>query len=148
MTTYTCPVCGFDQLDEPPARFSICPSCGTEFENDDYDVSHAELRRRWIAAGARWWSAHDPIPDGWSPVDQLRRSGYDPTIAELWTMVSSDLTTLQNIRLKSTSGPFTTRITRTSTAIRLVITSQARTSYQSDGAADQYRLDPLVYSHA
>src|SRR6266496_2663826 len=28
---YLCPVCGYDQLDEPPQHYSTCPSCGTEF---------------------------------------------------------------------------------------------------------------------
>lgn len=79
MTTYTCPVCGFAGLEEPPERFSICPSCGTEFENHDYDVSHAELRRQWIAGGAEWWSNYDPTPENWSPVEQLKNIGYVAT---------------------------------------------------------------------
>lgn len=54
--TYTCPVCGYDRLRYPPAGYSICPSCGTEFGNDDFGSSYAELRRRWIAGGRKWWS--------------------------------------------------------------------------------------------
>ena len=32
---FQCPVCGYDQLPGPPANFSICSCCGTEFGNDD-----------------------------------------------------------------------------------------------------------------
>ncbi len=52
---YTCPVCGYDQLDEPPTRHKICPQCGTQFDFDDVGVSHAELRQRWIDGGRRFW---------------------------------------------------------------------------------------------
>lgn len=74
--TYLCPVCGYDQLREPPQDHSICPSCGTHFGYDDFTTSHQELRRRWIAAGARWWSSATPPPPGWSAREQLRRAGH------------------------------------------------------------------------
>lgn len=69
---YTCPVCGYDSLETPPLDFSICPSCGTEFGNDDFEFSHEELRQRWINDGLQWWSAIDPIPQNWNPFAQLR----------------------------------------------------------------------------
>jgi hypothetical protein len=69
---YTCQVCGYSKLEYPPDEFTICPSCGTEFGNDDFEYSHAELRQRWIASGMRWWSENDPIPDGWNPSDHLQ----------------------------------------------------------------------------
>ena len=59
-----CPVCYYDELDEPPERFSICPSCGTEFEYDDSPVwfdnmsqadVHALLRGIWINNGSKYW---------------------------------------------------------------------------------------------
>lgn len=70
---FTCPVCGFDRLDEPPERYYICPCCGTEFENDDDFKSHAELRDDWIRGGAKWWSEADDQPEGWSAGAQLAR---------------------------------------------------------------------------
>jgi hypothetical protein len=78
--TYTCPVCGYNKLTDPPKHFNICPSCGTEFENDDYETSYAELRARWIAGGARWWSEYDLKPIFWSAREQLRR--VDPEMAD------------------------------------------------------------------
>lgn len=70
---YICPVCGYDRLDEPPADYSICSSCGTEFGYDDFALSHEELRKRWIANGAKWWSTYTSPPSGWSPFQQLLR---------------------------------------------------------------------------
>ena len=54
--TYKCPVCGYDEMEDPPTHYEICSCCGTEFQNDDYDVTHEELRARWIDAGAKWFS--------------------------------------------------------------------------------------------
>jgi len=78
---FSCPVCGFGQLLEPPydksggASFEICPSCGTEFGYDDATKSHAELRKAWLAAGSPWWSRVNPPPPNWDPAEQLRRAG-------------------------------------------------------------------------
>ena len=71
--SYTCPVCGFDELDEPATNWTICPCCGTEFEYDDARTSHEELRQRWIAGGCKWWSPVDAVPPGWDPRAQLDR---------------------------------------------------------------------------
>jgi hypothetical protein len=68
---YLCPVCGFDQLTEAPANFTICPSCGTEFEHDDAFSTHAELRTRWLKGGAKWWSPVDPAPANWDGYSQV-----------------------------------------------------------------------------
>lgn len=72
----TCPVCGYDRMTHPPSDFYICPCCGTEFENDDFETSHAELRRRWLRRGARWFSRATPAPHLWNPYQQLRRAGF------------------------------------------------------------------------
>lgn len=61
---YTCPVCDFDLLVDPPQDYNICPCCGTEFELDDQMYTHAELRARWIAGGRKWWSRARPDPRG------------------------------------------------------------------------------------
>lgn len=66
---YTCPVCDYNKLSDPPTNFNICPSCGTEFDNDDYDKTHAELRAEWIKGGRKWWSDFD-LPDTENEDDQ------------------------------------------------------------------------------
>jgi hypothetical protein len=82
--TFTCPVCGWDKLAEPPydsfgcATYSICPCCGTEFGYDDATAKHAELRNAWIAAGMRWWSVSTLPPADWDPEVQLRLVSRDP----------------------------------------------------------------------
>lgn len=73
---YICPVCGYEKLPEPPADFSICHCCGTEFEYDDFDRSYAELRSRWIGKGCPWFSPVDAPPKGWNPIRQLNNLLY------------------------------------------------------------------------
>ncbi len=73
---YTCPVCGYSKLTKPPEDYYICPCCGTEFENDDSEVSHAELRDSWLSAGAPWFSQATRPPPYWNPYVQLLRAGY------------------------------------------------------------------------
>lgn len=75
---YTCPVCGYDQLEDPPTDYNICECCGTEFGYHDARRSHAELRQRWITAGMPWWDRRVPPPADWNPVAQLLRAGYSP----------------------------------------------------------------------
>ena len=80
MPNNICPVCGYPHLSEPAydvqkcALFEICPSCGTEFGNDDWQVTFRELRRKWIESGMGWWSKSGP-PPGWDPSKQLRNAG-------------------------------------------------------------------------
>lgn len=68
---YTCPVCGYRELVDPPKDWEICHCCGTEFGNDDYQTSHEELRKRWITAGMPWFSNAVRKPRNWNPVKQL-----------------------------------------------------------------------------
>lgn len=83
--TYTCPVCGYPGLPESPyvyadksvASFEICPCCGTEFGNDDHETSYKELRDKWVAGGAIWWSDSTPPPAEWNGRKQLNASGLD-----------------------------------------------------------------------
>jgi hypothetical protein len=72
---YTCPVCGFDRMLRPPHAGYICPCCGVEFEVDDDEFNHAELRGQWIARGMPWFSRAADPPVGWNPIDQLSRVG-------------------------------------------------------------------------
>jgi hypothetical protein len=71
MRYHACPVCGFGRLPRPLEDFDICPCCGTEFGYDDCTISHEELRRRWIKAGANWWSETTQPPTEWNPIIQL-----------------------------------------------------------------------------
>jgi predicted RNA-binding Zn-ribbon protein involved in translation (DUF1610 family) len=81
MASHTCPVCGYADLDEPHVdasgehSFAICPSCGTQFGHDDATRTHEELRRLWVAEGARWWSEVKAPPEGWSGSAQLAKAG-------------------------------------------------------------------------
>lgn len=81
---YRCPVCGWDGLDAPAwvensAADEICPCCGTQWGLDDAGPGgvegrarrHAELRERWRASGAAWWSGSRPAPEGWDAGAQL-----------------------------------------------------------------------------
>lgn len=71
---FTCPVCYYDNMPDPPEDYNICPSCGTEFENDDAVASHAELRNRWITGGARWFFRQPPV--GWNAWEQLQKASF------------------------------------------------------------------------
>jgi len=80
---YLCPVCGFDELDEPPAMHMICPCCGTQFDYHDYVRTHLELRHEWIMSGAKWHSRHTLAPAGWNAIKQLTANlDYKPTVEE------------------------------------------------------------------
>lgn len=76
---YTCPVCGFDGLDEPPysssgyGQHEICPCCGFQFgvSDDNAGIGFHEWRKTWIDRGMSWEGSSDP-PEGWNPKEQLR----------------------------------------------------------------------------
>ncbi len=74
---FTCPVCFFDKLEEPPRLYNICDCCGTEFGNDDEQQTYDELRAAWINAGARWFFGQAPF--GWNPWMQL----YQANVGQL-----------------------------------------------------------------
>ena len=71
-----CPVCGFNRLPRPAAEFLICSCCGTEFENDDFEKSHEELRAQWLRDGTQWFSRATHPPAGWSAYEQLKSAGF------------------------------------------------------------------------
>ncbi|GAB5465364.1 MAG: hypothetical protein Kapaf2KO_08000 [Candidatus Kapaibacteriales bacterium] len=69
-----CPICGYDELDEPPyysnngfdPTWEVCSCCGYEFGYDDVDQgwTFKAYREKWIAEGFVW--QHDNRPDGWN----------------------------------------------------------------------------------
>lgn len=78
---YTCPVCGFNGLAEPPyspdghGLFEICPSCGFQFGVTDHDlgISFREWRKSWVAKGMPWSSKGSGAPPRWNPQEQLQK---------------------------------------------------------------------------
>lgn len=70
---YLCPVCGFNQLPEPPVDYLICPCCGTEFGYTDFNKSHETLYLDWLAKGMKWHSALILPPAGWNPYAQIAK---------------------------------------------------------------------------
>lgn len=78
--TYTCPVCGYSYLHEPPRSasggrsYEICPSCGFQFgvTDDDRLISYEQWRRSWADQGMPWHAKAVSAPPGWDPVRQLR----------------------------------------------------------------------------
>ena len=85
---HICPVCGYDKMLRPASAGYICPCCGVEFEVDDDELSHAELRRKWISDGMRWFSGVTHAPAGWNPIVQLVRAGH---LDEVYALEGSPL---------------------------------------------------------
>lgn len=75
LTGIVCPVCGFNDLPREPYSYLICCCCGTEFELDDEETPHEELRRRWIEGGCVFWSKRRGTPtELWNPFAQLEKA--------------------------------------------------------------------------
>ena len=73
---FECPVCGYDKLIDEPREGEICPSCGTQFDSEGFDLEPHELRAKWIDRGMPWFSRGKGKPKDWSPVHQLIIAGY------------------------------------------------------------------------
>jgi len=72
---YTCLVCGFHGLKEPPyderalPSYEICPCCGFEFGFDG-KADMARFRKEWVRKGAAWFTP-GAKPAGWDLQKQL-----------------------------------------------------------------------------
>lgn len=76
----TCPVCGYDNIQEPKLKWSICPSCGTQFGLSDSGYTVPQLRQMWIQDKNATWQGPTLLrPSRWSPIAQLRNIGYECT---------------------------------------------------------------------
>ena len=83
---YTCPVCGYPNLLEPPrsssggGSYEICPSCGFQFgvSDDDQGHTYARWRQAWRDRGLPWSSHASPPPAGWNPESQLKSVATSP----------------------------------------------------------------------
>jgi len=83
MEKYTCPVCGYPDLDDPAydllgiPLFSICACCGCEFGYQDAtEKSKNRFLKGWIKRGAPWRNP-EKRPINWDPKIQLRAIGID-----------------------------------------------------------------------
>ena len=71
--SYSCPVCAFPKLKEPPrsksggASYEICPSCGFQFgvDDDDRGISADQWLKDWLKRGAPWTSSGIKCPKNW-----------------------------------------------------------------------------------
>ncbi|MBL9184101.1 MAG: hypothetical protein JNN17_18300 [Verrucomicrobiaceae bacterium] len=78
-TTHICPVCGYDELHEPPrnrtggASLEICPSCGFQFgvTDDDKGLTYDDYRLQWIESGMKWSSKGKKPRKDWNAQTQL-----------------------------------------------------------------------------
>lgn len=84
---FTCPVCGYPDLEEQPrsestgGSFEICPSCGIQFGYTDEAGGNSQAReelyknwrRHWVESGMVWDRDRTKPPPGWNPREQLKR---------------------------------------------------------------------------
>ena len=73
----TCPICGYNRLEFPPANFSICACCGTEFGYDDRVLSHSQLTQSWVERSCPWFDPDEVKPRGWNAYKQLIDAGLE-----------------------------------------------------------------------
>jgi transcription elongation factor Elf1 len=75
--TYTCPVCGYPELAQPPTAGCgpySCPSCDFRFgvTGAEDEFEHFFWRAQWVADGMPWSNDSAERPSGWDPERQLR----------------------------------------------------------------------------
>jgi len=68
---YSCPVCGYAEMQSSPEDDNICPCCGTHFGYHDHRRSHVELRKLWQDKGMPWFSTAIRPPEEWDPFRQV-----------------------------------------------------------------------------
>ncbi len=81
---FSCPVCSFSYMEEPPLDHAICACCGTHFGYDDVSRSYREIRNAWLVAGGPWFDPEDDhAPKGfWNAWEQLNAAGLDYDVPE------------------------------------------------------------------
>jgi hypothetical protein len=77
----------YPRLPYPPRGYHICPSCSTEFGNDDARFSHAQLREMWVATGAYWFFGNPP--PNWNPWMQLIMGGHPEAVPQFLAHIST-----------------------------------------------------------
>ncbi|HET8688926.1 MAG TPA: hypothetical protein VFM18_20140 [Methanosarcina sp.] len=84
MNSYTCPVCGYPELSEPPydqntnsPSFDICPCCGCEYGYDDATPKARDnFLKKWVSRGSPWFHP-ELMPPQWNVKKQLQSIGID-----------------------------------------------------------------------
>jgi hypothetical protein len=84
MGKYTCPVCGYPDLEEPAwnistgnPSFEICPCCGCEFGYEDAtSIGKKRYLQKWVRSGTNWFKP-DLKPANWDLREQLTRVGIN-----------------------------------------------------------------------
>ena len=100
---FTCPVCGYPGLYDPPrspsgnGSYEICPSCGFGFgvSDDDKGETYETWRARWVKEGSHWQSKGRPQPPDWNPDAQLRGGERGQTAAEYLGVTARALQSLR-----------------------------------------------------
>jgi hypothetical protein len=90
-TTNICPVCGYDELHEPPRNkrgggsLETCPSCGFQFgvTDDDQGRSYDEHRQQWIKEGMKWAGSKRKARDDWNAQSQLASLALSATLKRI-----------------------------------------------------------------
>jgi hypothetical protein len=74
-----CRVCGLDIESDPwrengeAPTYEICPCCGVEFGNEDYNLqSVRDYRTKWLGNGAKWFERMEK-PDNWDLEEQMKK---------------------------------------------------------------------------
>jgi len=100
----TCPVCGYDKINETTLKWSICPSCGTQFGLSDNGRTYAQLRHDWIQGGATWQDDYILPPPYWSPINQLRNIEYNCTLADRLSINGRETMLMAAVTVASMGG--------------------------------------------
>lgn len=96
----TCPVCGYNELTDPPADWTICPCCRTKFGYSDIEWGVDLLRAEWIKAGAKWGSKYVTQPVYWSAIQQLLNINYHASDEEKIAIAEHSENTVDVFRMK------------------------------------------------
>ena len=75
-----CPVCGYDDLSEPPydkynePSYEICPCCGFEFGYDDFykHYTFKDFREKWIKEGAKLFNK-ERFSRNWNESEMIKQ---------------------------------------------------------------------------
>jgi predicted RNA-binding Zn-ribbon protein involved in translation (DUF1610 family) len=93
---FTCPVCGYSDLEEAPrsigggGSYENCPSCGFEFgwTDEDQGYDYSMWRAKWVSEGMPWDDIDEPPKPDWDPVAQLAAlAASDEPIVGYWCPV-------------------------------------------------------------
>jgi len=83
MNEHNCRVCGLFIEDLPWGfcgkcpTYEICPCCGVEFGNEDYNIEATkQYRENWIREGLNWFNPNKK-PENWDKKSQFKSIPQD-----------------------------------------------------------------------